>query len=368
MNKIVISGYYGFNNIGDDSILSVITSNIKDSINDVEITVLSKLSKKSELVYDTNNVKLVDRKNILKIISEIKKCDLLISGGGGLLQDVTSSKSILYYLAIMLLGKVFKKKVMVYSQGIGPIHKPLNKTLTKYVLNKVDFITLRDEKSKKFLKEIKVTNENIVVTADPVIGLKKVGLDLGHEILKKSGLKDSKKPIVGFSIRGRDKSEKLIHTIANVCDEIIDKLGVDVVFIPFHHGEDKKIIDDIKSKMNRVAICLKEKHNIDSMLSIIGNLDLLVGLRLHSLVFGAIMNTPMIAISYDPKINNFMENLDETVFSSVEDLEKEKLLEEIKNKINNEEKYKLQLYNKVECLKEKLHKNEKIISELLNLN
>ena len=140
------------------------------------------------------------------------------------------------------------------------------------------------------------------------------------------------------------------------------------MFIPFHHGEDKKIIDDIKSKMNRVAICLKEKHNIDSMLSIIGNLDLLVGLRLHSLVFGAIMNTPMIAISYDPKINNFMENLDETVFSSVEDLEKEKLLEEIKNKINNEEKYKLQLYNKVECLKEKLHKNEKIISELLNLN
>lgn len=364
MNKIVISGYYGFNNIGDESILEAIIFNIKHSIDDVEITVLSK---EPELTYEENDVKVVDRKNIFRIIKEIKNCDLLISGGGGLLQDVTSSKSILYYLVIMVMGRMFKKKVMIYSQGIGPICSPLNRFFTKHVLNKVDFITLRDEESKRFLEEINVVNKNIKITADPVISLKKVDLESGYQVLKKLGLENCRKPLVGFSVRGRDKNQKLIDTIANVCDKIIAELDVNVVLIPFHHGEDLEVIDDIKGKMNKKAISFKEEFDTNTMLSIIGNLDLLVGVRLHSLIFGAIMNTPMIAISYDTKINSFMKYLDEDVFSNIEDLEEEKLLQEIKDKIINEEKYKLQLCNKIEHLKEKLHGNEEIISQLLNV-
>lgn len=364
MNKIVISGYYGFNNIGDEAILAAMISSINDAITDAEIIVLSK---KPQLSCNKYDAKQINRKNIFKIISEIKKCDLLISGGGGLLQDVTSSRSILYYLSIMNIGKILKKKVMVYSQGIGPINKPLNRTLTKYVLNKIDFITLRDEKSQEFLKKINVDNKNINITADPVLGLKKGDLNLGYKILKNLGLKDDKKRTVGFSIRGRDKSEKSINIIANVCDKIIDEFEVDIVFIPFHQEEDMKIIEDIKSKMKSNAIGLKEL-DVEETLSIIGNLDLLVGVRLHSLIFGAIMNTPMIAISYDPKIDSFMEYLDQEVISNIEDLDEEKLLAKIKHKLNNEDEHKLQLYKKIECLKEKLHRNEEVISELLNLN
>ena len=102
------------------------------------------------------------------------------------------------------------------------------------------------------------------------------------------------------------------------------------------------------------------------MLSIIGNLDLLIGIRLHSLIFGAVMNIPIIAISYDPKINNFMEFIDESVFCTVEDLDSESLLAEIREKILKEEEYKLILYNKVEFLKNRLSKNEEIVLQLLN--
>ena len=123
MNKVVISGYYGFNNIGDESILTAIISNIKDNIEDIDITVLSK---DPELTYKNHEVDAINRRDIFGIIKEIKNCDLLISGGGSLLQDVTSSRSILYYLAIILIGIFFKKKVMIYSQGIGPINKNIN--------------------------------------------------------------------------------------------------------------------------------------------------------------------------------------------------------------------------------------------------
>lgn len=363
MNRVVISGYYGFNNIGDESILTAIISNIRDNVNDIEITVLSK---DPELTRRNHNVKSVNRKNMFKVIPAILKCDLLLSGGGSLLQDVTSSRSIVYYLSVIFLGILFRKKVMIYSQGIGPINKSFNKTLTKYVLNKVDFITLRDEKSLKVLKDMNVNNKNIDVTADPVIGLKKGDTGLGYKILKDSGLEDGNKPLIGFTLRGRNKVEGLVSIIARTSDRIINELGVNVAFIPFHNGEDIEIIEELQSKMKNQAICLKGKYDINEMLGIIGNLDLLVGVRLHSLVFGAVMNVPMIAISYDPKIDNFMQYLDENIFSNIENIDEEKLFEEIKSIINNHGEYNLQLYEKVEYLKDKLHKNEEILVELLN--
>ena len=160
------------------------------------------------------------RKNAYKIIREIKNCDLLISGGGSLLQDVTSCRSIIYYLSIMLIGILFNKKVMVYSQGIGPINKSLNKWITRFVLNKVDYITLRDYKSERVLKEINIKNKNIIVTSDPVIGLKQKDINLGKEILINSGIEDMSKPIIAFAVRGREKNKNTIDVISMVTDKI----------------------------------------------------------------------------------------------------------------------------------------------------
>lgn len=363
MNKLVISGYYGFNNLGDESILTAIIANLKDSIDNIDITVLSQNPK---LTHDKHKVRAISRKNPIKIIKEIRNCDLLISGGGSLLQDVTSNRSILYYLFIMFIGILFKKRVMVYSQGIGPINRPINKSLTRMVLNKVDFITLRDHKSEEVLRDMKIKNKNICITADPVIGLKKRNTKAGKELLLQTELWDNNKPTIGFALRGRDRDNNLVDVISRVSDEIIDEMGVNIAFIPFHLGEDIKVLNEIQGKMKNKAIFFKEKYNLDQMLSIMGNLDLLVGIRLHSLIFSAVMNTPMTAISYDPKIDNFMESIEEPVFCNVDELNYDILLEEIKEKINREEEYKSRLEKKVNSLKKRLSENENIILSLLD--
>ncbi len=363
MSKIVISGYYGFNNIGDESILTAIISNLRDSIEDIDITVLSQ---NPEMTINKHKVNAINRRNAFKIIKEINNCDLLISGGGSLLQDVTSCRSIIYYLSIMMIGILLNKKVMVYSQGIGPINKSINKWITRLVLNKVDFITLRDYKSERVLKELNIKNKNIIVTSDPVIGLKQNDSTLGKEILGNAGIKDMNKPIVGFAVRGRERNKKTIEVISEVTDRLIEEMGINVVFIPFHMGEDIKVLNEIEKNIKLKAIFLKYKYDVNEMLSLIGNLDLLIGIRLHSLVFGAVMNTPIIAISYDPKINNFMEFIDESIFCDVDDLESESLFAEIKEKILKEEEYKYKLYKKIEPLKKRLSKNEEIVLQLLN--
>ncbi len=363
MSKVVISGYYGFNNLGDESILTAIISNLNDNINDIDITVLSK---NPELTYNKHKVKAISRSKFIQIIKEIKRSDLLISGGGSLLQDVTSNRSILYYLIIMMIGILCRKKVMVYSQGIGPINRPLNRFLTKRVLNRVNYITLRDHKSENVLREMKIKNKNICVTADPVIGLKKMDTLQGKDMLIQSSIWDENKPTIGFALRGRDKDRNLVDVISRVADEVMDTMGVNVVFIPFHHGEDIKILSDIEKNMKNKAIFFRGKYDLNQMLSMVGNLDLLVGVRLHSLIFSAVMNTPMTAISYDPKITNFMEAIDEPIFCYIDKLNYESLLEEIKEKISKEEEYKLRLHRKVENLRNRLSENEKIIIQLLN--
>ena len=180
------------------------------------------------------------------------------------------------------------------------------------------------------------------------------------------GVTDFSKPTIGFAIRGRDKTQNTIDVMSEVANRLVEELEANVIFIPFHLGEDIDISKDIQEKTSEKVVFLKEKYNVNEMLSIIGNLNLLVGVRLHSLIFGAVMNTPLIAISYDPKINNFMEFIEEFVFCHINDLETESLFQEIKDKLFDEESFKLKLGQKVKTFRDALEKNEEIVNQLLN--
>jgi len=166
--KIIISGYYGFNNSGDDAILRAVVKDLQEANRNIQITALSRNPLNTEKIY---GIRAVNRFSIFDVIKEIYNSDMLISGGGSLLQDITSTRSIIYYITIMYIAKLLHKPVMVYANGIGPINKSVNRFLTRRILNRVDLITLRDYNSRETLEEIQVKNKNIFVTSDPVFSL-----------------------------------------------------------------------------------------------------------------------------------------------------------------------------------------------------
>lgn len=133
MVNILISGYYGFDNIGDESILRTLVSSLREHIPDCSLTVLSHNPASTREKY---GVEAVERMSPMAILRAVKKCDMLISGGGSLLQDVTSSKSLHYYLSIIRCAQFFRKKVFIYSQGIGPIDRPGNRRAAAKALKK----------------------------------------------------------------------------------------------------------------------------------------------------------------------------------------------------------------------------------------
>lgn len=105
--NIIISGYYGFNNAGDEAMLSAILNALRTAFSDPQITVISG---NPEITAHTFHVHAISRFGMKDIIRSIIHSDLLISGGGSLLQDVTSWKSMVYYLSIIIIGVLFRKR------------------------------------------------------------------------------------------------------------------------------------------------------------------------------------------------------------------------------------------------------------------
>jgi len=306
MSKVVISGYYGFNNAGDEAVLFSIVSTLKQLKPEVEITVLSNDPVKTAAQH---GVKSVNRWKLPEVWLAVQKCDLLISGGGSLLQDVTGSTSVIYYLGIVRMAKFLGKPVIFYANGVGPVTRPFTKMLINLVGNKVDTITVRDDQSLQDLKEMGVTKPLARVTADPALGIDREVIDLnrGRELLRQLGLEVHEgKPLLGICVREWKGLTEYTTKIARVADGMA-RQGWQVVLLPMHYPNDLAPSLRVAKAMEYPPVVAEEEYHVKDILAMIGNLDLLLGMRLHALIMSSVMNVPFLGISYDPKVDRFLE-------------------------------------------------------------
>ncbi|CEN79737.1 polysaccharide pyruvyl transferase CsaB [Paraclostridium sordellii] len=302
--RVVISGYYGFENIGDEAILKSIIEALKEESKDIEITVLSNNPMKTKQTYNVNSI---NRWSFWEIYKELKISSGLISGGGSLLQDVTSSRSIAYYTFIIGLAKFAKKPVFVYAQGIGPINKPINRKITKYFLNKVEYISLRDRESSNLMKSIGV-NRSFEIVPDPVMGL-------DFRFSEKFNIK---KNYIIISVRDWKSKTDYLKQIAYACNYFLDN-GIEIKLLPMHEKEDEKTSKRLADMINGNVEILTHDMNINKRINYIKNAKIMIGMRLHALVFAGNLGTPMIGISYDPKIDSYLKTIKQPCVGNVSD-------------------------------------------------
>ena len=317
-NNIVISGYYGFSNAGDEAMLFAVLRALHYDPKRMRITVISGDPRRTENTFRVHAVSRFDGYSILK---SVYQSDLLISGGGSLLQDVTSWKSMMYYLSIIGMGIFFRKKVFLYSQGIGPVRYHWGRWILRTVMNHVDAITVRDSESKFFLEQLGVKNR-IYYTADAVLSLSPVPHDIGREILRKNHIPTNKK-LIGISIRRWMNTEVWTEQLKNYIIKINGKEEYNFVFIPMQFPEDYKTAKEFCDKIPHTFI-LSHSYGTEELMSLIGNLDLLIGIRLHALIFAALMHVPFIGISYDPKIDSFLQAVNEKAIFGLDDFDEER--------------------------------------------
>ena len=362
MYNILISGYYGFDNIGDESILRTLITSLREKIPDCSLTVLSHNPASTREKY---GVEAVERMSPGAILRAVRQCDMLISGGGSLLQDVTSSKSIHYYLFIIRLAKLLGKKVFIYSQGIGPIDHAFNRRATARALKKADGIVVRDERSAKLLEQIGLPQERIVITADPVIRMKRPDRTVGREILARAGIKKDGRLTVGWAIREKNRDSTFVREITECIRWLRENYDAESVLIPFHYEEDREVCSVIAERTNGAAKCLSEKYLSEDMLSIIGNMDVLVGVRLHSMIYAAIMGVPIIGVSYDPKCTAFLNSVGLDSLSTRETFSAEAFKAEFARVLETGKEQTATVAENMRRLQKKLDTNEEMIRDIM---
>ena len=351
MKTVVISGYYGFDNLGDEALLQAIVEPLQEMVPGVRIIVLSAQPAKTARQY---NVEAEDRFSPLRIFSALKKADLLISGGGSLLQDVTGPFTIPYYLSIVTLAKILGKPVMFYAQGVGPVNRGFSKTLVRLVADRADAITLRDEESKEILHQIGVRRPPITVTADPVFGLSGNG-ETGN-LLQQFGLTKGPKPMAAIAAREWQGLSGYKKALAAAADYLAAG-GWEVVLLPMQFPADLKTCEEIKGLMRHPVKIIERHPSVNELMMLTKEFDLLIGMRLHALIFAANNLVPLIGLSYDPKVWQFMEQVGQPVISDISAVTAEMLVNYIEGVVSRKDEIKKELAVITALLRERAREN-----------
>lgn len=362
MYDVMISGYYGFGNSGDDAILLAIINNLRSIKKNIRIVVLSKNPKDTAANYGVDSI---NRFNLFEVMRTMRKTKVFLNGGGNLIQDVTSTRSLVYYLTTIYLAKLMGLRVMLYANGIGPVSRSFNRYFTSKIINLVDIITLREEASKLELEDLGVTKPQIIVTADPALGLEPASPDEIQDILSREGI-PADRPLVGFSIRKWKGYERYSHVIAQAADYVKEKYNAESLFIPLHFPSDLSVAEDIASKMKHDSYILRKSYGVEKTLGIMKRLDMVLGMRLHALIYSASLSVPVIGLIYDPKIYGFLEYVKQPSGGNVENLDLENLKKLIDEVWNNKTSIAKQLEDNNRILKRKAFENAEIAIRLLD--
>jgi polysaccharide pyruvyl transferase CsaB len=348
---VVISGYYGFGNSGDEAVLQSIVIALRDEADKlgfkIEPIVLSNDPAETSRMY---GVRAVHRLKPHHLLRAIWKCDGVISGGGSLLQDVTGIGSIPYYLAVVGMAQWLGKPTFVYSQGIGPVNRKSFYPWIRRVLGRCRYLSVRDEESAELLERMRIERGRIHVVPDPVMGLPL----RGARALEGGGSEE--RPLIGVSVRFWNEDRSELDGLAAALADIRARRDVRIRFLPFHLPSDAEASRYVIGRMGlpaddkNVEIVENAAHPQD-MLAEVGACRLLVGMRLHSLIYAASQLVPMIGISYDPKIDQFLRRLRMTAAASTSRFSREAVVAEALKLLDAPDEWRQDKQQAIEALR-----------------
>ncbi|MBZ0189806.1 MAG: polysaccharide pyruvyl transferase CsaB [Candidatus Obscuribacterales bacterium] len=304
---VLVCGYYGFGNLGDEAILEELLLELRELAAPSDIVVLSNDPETTSARF---GIASINRWHLKEILSLLFKTRLFVSGGGGLFQDSSSIKSVVYYSFLLSMARMMGARTIVYAQGIGPLKSLPAIAMTKAALSTASAITVRDQKSQDLLSS---WNLSSILSADPVWCLKPSLLpDSIQDLLESCRIGHCQDTlIVGLSLR---------KTAGFADDQALDlarlllvSLPQDALLVPLilQENQDRALLDRVVQTwlaQGRKSLDLPTDLDLlpSQWLSLIGRLDLVIGMRLHSLIMALKSGVMTVGLAYDPKVEHVM--------------------------------------------------------------
>lgn len=301
--EVLICGAYGKGNSGDEAILRAIITSMRSIDPLIPLTVMTRKPEETRLLYGVRAIYTFDVAHFLRAAGHTK---LFINGGGSLIQDSTSSRSLYYYLFTIWAARLRGARVLMYGCGIGHVEKPFNRRVARWILNQPGHvITLRDAVSRRELLDMGITRPDVRDSADPALSLEPADDQLAVEYLKQHGL-DPNGRYICFSLRPW-KDFGNYAPFAEAADYAREAYGLEAVFMPIEDPTDLAPSRITAQMMHGKGHLLPAPGEVELTMAVLHRMELMCAMRLHALVFSAAANTPFIAASYDIKVSSFME-------------------------------------------------------------
>lgn len=347
---IAILGYYGYRNSGDDAILKSIIEQLRQKNDELSIVVLSNNPYETRTLY---RVQSVHRFHPFRVPAVLSKTRLFIAGGGTLIQDDTSSRSLWFYLSMLHLAKKKGARTVLFANGLGPLTGKRNRRAASRILNRMDAITLRDSYAYQELSSLNVTKPVIRITADPALTLTSCDLSKGYGILEKEGIPTDRK-LVALCFRKWKKVKNAVRILASLADRIAADFNATPVFISMQYPNDLRFAKKVLGSMTQKGYILSERYTVDETLSVIGNTSLVIGMRLHSLIYAANLNIPMVGLAYEQKVGFFMQSINQPYVDWNENFSMDELMKKLNSVWNNHDGIKEELKKSKPLLEKKV--------------
>ena len=314
---VVICGAYGRGNAGDDAILEAILQEMRAIDPDMPITVLTKDPKATRLTY---RVRTAGRMDVLTWKKAMRHAGLYINGGGSLIQDVTSRRSLWFYLHNIQAAHKAGCKVQMYGCGIGPVLREQHRKLAASVLNaSVDVITLREPDSLKELQSMGVTKPEILLTADPALTLPAASEDEIDSVLLRASIPPHGKYLC-FALRNWKGFEDKAPLFAQAAKYAYETYGLTPVFAAV-----EKHLDPVAGRLAAAGLdiphyFLDDAGSAGTIIGALSRMQAVVSMRLHALIFAAGQGIPLAGVVYDPKVSAFLRYIGQENFLDLDAL------------------------------------------------
>ena len=319
---VVICGAYGRGNAGDDAILDAILQEIRSLDPDMPVTVLSKDPAATRLTY---RVRSIHRSHILSWRKAMRKSVLYLNGGGSLIQDVTSRRSLWYYLYNIRSAHALGCRVQMYGCGIGPVTREHLRRMAARTLNScVDIITLREPDSQAELRAMGVTSPQILLTADPALTLRAATEDETDSVLLRAGIPPHGKYLC-FALRRWPGFEEAAPALRAAAAYAYETYGLTPVFLSVEKRLDPGAGRIAADGLSVPHYFLDDAGKAGTIIGALSRMEAVVSMRLHALIFAAGQGIPLVGIVYDPKVSSFLRYIGQEQFADLSALTEDKL-------------------------------------------
>jgi polysaccharide pyruvyl transferase CsaB len=317
--RILIAGSYGQGNTGDEAILTAIVDQLRARMPDVRLVVVAG---DTEAIGQQFGVETVSWADWAVIAQAVERSDMVIQGGGGIFFDYTGfhpwslfenrASDLAHYGGYSLLANLYRKPFMIYGVGVGPLTTDGGREMVKAAHLLADKIAVRDAESKTLLEEIGIEPSRIELTADPAFSLTPADERRAREILSEHGI-DGARPVIGITLRPWDygiTQSEWERSLVDALSGFAHSKQAQILLIPFHKGHDDGPLLRVQQMLvDTDAVILRSEYMPDEIAGVIGACDLLIGMRLHSILFAILTATPAIALAYEPKVRSLTRRI-----------------------------------------------------------